>query len=90
MKPQKVKKLALSSQLLTVQILTDNAKVLILCLSYSVTTAPQLQPKAMRHSFLCKRIGRRRLLMICESRVGPLEFWRLAKISHTKYDWDST
>ena len=51
---------------------------------------PRLQPKAMRHNFLCKRIGRRRLLMICESRVGPLEFWRLAKISHTKYDWDST
>ena len=35
-KPKKGKKLALNSQLLTVQILTND--VLILCLSYSITT----------------------------------------------------
>ena len=37
-KPKKVKKLALNSQLLTVQILTNDVEVLILCLSYIVTT----------------------------------------------------
>ena len=37
-KPQKVKKLALTSQLLTVQILTNDVQVLILCLSYFITT----------------------------------------------------
>ena len=37
-KTNKVKKLALNSQLLTVQILTNNVQVLILCLSYSITT----------------------------------------------------
>ena len=35
---KKVKKLALNSQLLTVQILTNDVQVLILCLSYSITT----------------------------------------------------
>ena len=37
-KPKKVKKLALNSQLLTVQILTSDVEVLILCLSYFITT----------------------------------------------------
>ena len=37
-KPNKVKKLALNSQLLTVQILTNDVQVLILCLSYFITT----------------------------------------------------
>ena len=37
-KPKKVKKLALNSQLLTVQILTNDVQVLILCLSYFITT----------------------------------------------------
>ena len=36
--PRKVKKLALNSQLLTVQILTNDVEMLILCLSYFVTT----------------------------------------------------
>ena len=39
-KPKKVKKLALNSQLLTVQILTIDVQVLILCLSYFITTVP--------------------------------------------------
>ena len=33
-------KLALNSQLLTVQILTNDVQVLILCLSYFITTVP--------------------------------------------------
>ena len=37
-KPKKVEKLALNSQLLTVQILTKDVQVLILCLSYFITT----------------------------------------------------
>ena len=37
-KPKKVKKLALNSQLLTVQILTNGVQVLILCLSCFITT----------------------------------------------------
>ena len=37
-KPKKVKKLALNSQSPTVQILTNDVHVLILCLSYSITT----------------------------------------------------
>ena len=37
-KPKKVKKLALNSQLLTGQILTNDVQMLILCLSYSITT----------------------------------------------------
>ena len=37
-KPKKVTKLALNSQLLTVQILTNDVQVLILCLSYFITT----------------------------------------------------
>ena len=37
-KPKKVKKLALNSQLLTVQILANDVQVLILCLSYFFTT----------------------------------------------------
>ena len=39
---KKVKKfkLALNSQLLTVQILTNNVQELILCLSYFITTVP--------------------------------------------------
>ena len=37
-KPKKVKKLALKSQLLTVQILTIDVQALILCLSYLITT----------------------------------------------------
>ena len=41
-KPKKGKKLALNSQLLTVQILTNNVQVLILCLFYSITTVPYL------------------------------------------------
>ena len=40
-KPKKVKKLALNLQLLTVQILTNDVHVLILCLSYFITTVPQ-------------------------------------------------
>ena len=36
--PKKVKKWALNSQLLTVQILTNDVQVLILCLSYFITT----------------------------------------------------
>ena len=39
---QKVKKLALNSQLLTVQILTNDVQVLILCLSYLITTVKLL------------------------------------------------
>ena len=39
-KPQKAEKLALNTQLLTVQILTNDVQVLILCLSYSITTVP--------------------------------------------------
>ena len=38
-KAQKFKKLALKSQLPTVQILTKDVQVLILCLSYFITTA---------------------------------------------------
>ena len=38
---KKVKKLALNSQLLTVQILTNDVQVLILCLSYFITTVKQ-------------------------------------------------
>ena len=41
-KPKKVKKLALNSQLLTVQILTNDVQVLILCLSYFITTVTEL------------------------------------------------
>ena len=37
-KPNYVKKLALNSQLPTVQILTNDVQVLILCLSYFLTT----------------------------------------------------
>ena len=37
-KPKKVKKLSLNSQLLTVQILINDVQVLILCLSYFITT----------------------------------------------------
>ena len=37
-KPQKVKKSALNLQLQTVQILTDYVQMLILCLSYFITT----------------------------------------------------
>ena len=37
-KPKEVKKLALNSQLLTVQILTNDVHVLILSLSYFITT----------------------------------------------------
>ena len=37
-KPKKVKKLTSNSQLLTVQILTNGIQVLILCLSYFITT----------------------------------------------------
>ena len=37
-KPKKVKKMAIDSQLLTVQILTNDVQVLILCISYFVTT----------------------------------------------------
>ena len=37
-KPKKVKKLALNSQLLTVQIMANDVQVLILCLSYLDTT----------------------------------------------------
>ena len=37
-KTHKVKKLALNLQLPTVQILTNDVQVLILCLSYSITT----------------------------------------------------
>ena len=39
-KPKKVKKLTLNSQLLTVQILTNDVQVLIFCLSYFITTVP--------------------------------------------------
>ena len=38
MNPKKVKKLALNLQLLIVQILTNDVQVLILCLSYYITT----------------------------------------------------
>ena len=37
-KPKKVKKLALNSQLLTVQILKNDVQVLIVFLSYFITT----------------------------------------------------
>ena len=37
-KSKKFKKLALDSQLLTIQILTNDGQVLILCLSYFITT----------------------------------------------------
>ena len=37
-KPKKDKKLALNSQLLTVQILTNDVQVLNLCLTYLITT----------------------------------------------------
>ena len=37
-KPQKVSKLALNSQLKTVQILTNNVQMLMFCLSYFITT----------------------------------------------------
>ena len=37
-KPKKVKILVLNSQLLTVQILTNDVRVLILCCSYFITT----------------------------------------------------
>ena len=40
-KSKKVKKLALNLQLLTVQILTNDVQVLLLCLSYFVTTVKQ-------------------------------------------------
>ena len=40
-KPKDVKKLALNSQLLSVQILTNDVHVLILCLSYFITTVSQ-------------------------------------------------
>ena len=40
-KPKKVKKLALNSQLLTFQILTNDVQMLILCLSYFITTVTQ-------------------------------------------------
>ena len=42
-KPKKFKKLALNSQLLTVQILTNDVQVLILCLSYFITTVQWIQ-----------------------------------------------
>ena len=42
-KPKKVKKLALKSQLLTIQILTNNVKVLILCLFYFISTVMKLR-----------------------------------------------
>ena len=41
-KSKKVKKLALSSQLLSVQILTKYVQVLILCLSYFITTVEEM------------------------------------------------
>ena len=41
-KPKKVKKLALNSQLLTVQILTNGVQVLILCPSYFITTVHRI------------------------------------------------
>ena len=37
-KPKTITKLALNSQLLTAQILTNDVHVLILCLSYFITT----------------------------------------------------
>ena len=43
-KPKKVKKLALNSQLLNVQILTDHVLVLILRLSYFITTVSKVLP----------------------------------------------
>ena len=39
--PQKFKKNALNSQLQTYQILTDDDQMLILCLSYSITSLTQ-------------------------------------------------
>ena len=44
-KPKKVKKLALNSQLLTVEILTNDVQVLTLCLSYSITTVQVAKEK---------------------------------------------
>ena len=41
---KKVKKLALNSQLLIVQILTNDVQVLILCLSYFIPTVSPLIP----------------------------------------------
>ena len=47
--PKKVKKLASNSQLLTVQILTNDVQVLILCLSYFITTLQMvLRPLAKK------------------------------------------
>ena len=40
---KKVRKLALDSHLLTVQILTNDVQLLILCLSYLITTAKQIE-----------------------------------------------
>ena len=43
--PKKGKKLALNSYLLTVQILTNDVQVLILCLSYFITTVMKNNPR---------------------------------------------
>jgi hypothetical protein len=40
--PKNVKKLALNSQLPTVQILTNDVQLLILCLSYFITTVSSI------------------------------------------------
>ena len=46
--------MALHSQLLTVQILTKDVQVLILCLSYFVTTVQQKYLKVkIRHNMTC-------------------------------------
>ena len=51
-KPKKVKKLALNPQLLTVQILTNDVQVLILCLSYLITTVLKLVHSATAEAFI--------------------------------------
>ena len=54
-KPEKVKKLALKSQLLTVQILTNDVQVVILCLSYFITTVIQIVHGKLLKKDICSR-----------------------------------
>ena len=46
-KRKKIKKLALNSQLLTLQILSNDVQVLILCLFYFITTVAFKIPKCL-------------------------------------------
>ena len=49
---KKIKKLALDSQVPTVQILTNDVQVLILCLSYFVTTVHSMQGNDYQSQYL--------------------------------------